>query len=103
MDDGSFVEQELGENCMTMDHLNAFHENALQDSFEQHENDIAAEEAAKYNSNKASAKYNQNNQLKGKDKVMDLFAQVDAMRADSDEDNSETDAEAVMNNKIGDG
>ena len=73
---------------MGMGHFNGFHGNALEDSFELHEKEIAAE-ACEPNFEKRTSK----------DKVMDLFAKVDAMRIDSDEDDSdqEQDAAAVMN------
>ena len=87
VDDG-FVEEELGSNTMGMGHFNGFHGNALEDSFELHEKEIAAEAYEEINFEKRTSK----------DKVMDLFAKVDAMRIDSDEDDSdqEQDAAAVM-------
>ena len=75
---------------MSMDFMNAFHDGAQPkqqvDSFDN--NDVAFRHANSYSSN------NSNIPIKGKSKVMDLFAQVDALHAESDEDNSE---EEVMN------
>ena len=34
IDDEAFVEQELGQNCMDMNFVNAFHQDARKDSFE---------------------------------------------------------------------
>ena len=64
---------------MGMGHFNGFHGNALEDSFELHEKEIAAESYEEINFEKRTSK----------DKVMDLFAKVDAMRIDSDEDDSD--------------
>ena len=73
-DDDMFVEQELGNNVMGMDYANAFH--------------IGGQ-------NTNSFEY----QNKGKNKVMDLFAQVDVLNAASDEGDSDVEFSMIDTGK----